>query len=258
MEDKCYFQLCQSDKPLIIARSAHIHTIISANKARQDSKAANLELHLEADEHLIIKCQKDCVSSYTSNMQRVLKRSGDHFKEVSTCKQHHQSQTPTFNFKEHCLFCGETCLVEKDTKNPSRWKPAFLCRTAQRGEHKSFKQSILDICEICLAAVSDLHAADTRHHDSYRKTFMSPRSIASASRSQKSYEFDSAILATIAAMKVDMSRILNSQEIYNIYTKHGGTSLSRRTLLSKLSEVVSKDLLVLTGNGVASLVLFRS
>ena len=79
---------------------------------------------------------------------------------------------------------------------------------------------------------------------------MSPRSIASASRSQESYEFDLAMLATIAAMKVEMARIWSSHEIYNIYTEHGGTSLSRRTLLSKLSEVVGEDLLVLTGNGV--------
>ena len=35
-------------------------------------------------------------------------------------------------------------------------------------------------------------------------------------------------------------------------------SLSRRTLIYKLSEICGKDLLVLSGNGVASLLLFRS
>ena len=176
---------------MIIARSAHIRTIISASKARQDGKAADLELRLEADEQLVIK------SPYTSktNIQRVLKRSGGHAEETSTCKRYRRSQTPTFNFKEHCLFCGEICLVAKDTKTPSRWKPSFLCRTAERGENKSFKQSILDICEIhqdeishkvkmrVQAAVSNLHASDARYHDSCRKTFMSPRSITSASLS---------------------------------------------------------------------------
>ena len=35
-----------------------------------------------------------------------------------------------FNWKEHCLFCGEDCHVLKDPKNPSRWRKVYFCRTS--------------------------------------------------------------------------------------------------------------------------------
>ena len=272
MEEECYFQPCHSSKPLINARSDRIRTIIRASKARQDGKAADLKPRSEAEEQLVIRCHKNCVSSYTSktNVQRVLKQSGGHIDEALASKQRHRSDTPTFNFMEHCLFCGEPCVLNKDSKNPGHWRQAFLCRTAERGEQQTFKQSILDVCNArqdeigrtvkmrVLAAVSDLHAADARYHDDCRKTFMSPRSVASASRPQESNEFDPALSTTIGTMKFDMSRIWNSCEIFDIYVENGGVSLSRRTLISKLVEIIGADLLVLTGNGVASLVLFRS
>ena len=268
MDDECYFQPCHSSKPLINARSDRIRIIIRASKARQDGKAADLESRLEAEEQLVIRCHK----SYTSktNLQRLLKRSEGHTEEAPASKQRRRSDTPKFDFMEHCLFCGEPCDLNKDYKNPGRWRQAFLCRTAERGEQQTFKQSILDVCNAhqdeigqtvkmrVLAGVSDLHAADARYHDDCRKAFMSPRSVASASRPQESDEFDPAISATIATMKFDMSRIWNSCEIFDIYVENGGASLSRRTLTSKLAEIIGADLLVLTGNGVASLVLFRS
>jgi len=51
---------------------------------------------------------------------------------------------------------------------------------------------------------------------------------------------------------------MNSLEIFGLYIDNGGKTLSRRTLIYKLSEICGKDLLVLSGNGVASLLLFRS
>jgi len=51
---------------------------------------------------------------------------------------------------------------------------------------------------------------------------------------------------------------MNSLEIFGLYIDNGGKTLYRRTLIYKLSEICGKDLLVLSGNGVASLLLFRS
>ena len=36
---------------------------------------------------------------------------------------------PDFDFQKHCLFCRETCNVNKDLKHPACWRWAYLCRT---------------------------------------------------------------------------------------------------------------------------------
>ena len=76
-----------------------------------------------------------------------------------------------------CLFCGETCVLDRESKHPDRWRPAYPSRTAERGEQHTFKQTILDVCDApqddigqtvemrVLSAVSDHHAADVRYHD---------------------------------------------------------------------------------------------
>ena len=33
--------------------------------------------------------------------------------------------TPTFVWKQHCVFCGEHCDVHHDKKNPNRWHAAY-------------------------------------------------------------------------------------------------------------------------------------
>ena len=39
------------------------------------------------------------------------------------------------NESGHCIYCGETCAVEKACKNPNRWVPAYLI-SGDRGGHK--------------------------------------------------------------------------------------------------------------------------
>ena len=90
----------------------------------------------------------------------------------------------SLDFKLHCIFCGETCFLKSDPCNPSRWRSAYFCMTASRGIGLSFKDSILETCnrqkdtwasqvEVRLqGAVSDLHVAEARYHNSCRKNFM--------------------------------------------------------------------------------------
>ena len=49
-----------------------------------------------------------------------------------------------------------------------------------------------------------------------------------------------------------------SNEFYDLYQSNGGRDISRRTLVTKLLEYFCSDLLVLSGTGVASLLVFRS
>lgn len=58
-------------------------------------------------------------------------------------------------------------------------------------------------------------------------------------------------------MKADPSHLWNSVELHEHYSSFGGVNLSRRALIIKLEEFFGDELLVLSGKGVANLVVFR-
>jgi len=51
-----------------------------------------------------------------------------------TAKRSRRSECEPFNFRSHCLYCGEICHVEKDRKNPKRWIPAFIVKEVDTNE----------------------------------------------------------------------------------------------------------------------------
>ena len=59
-------------------------------------------------------------------------------------------------------------------------------------------------------------------------------------------------------MKSNPLQLCNYVELQNSYSLFGGYQLSRRSLLCKLSEHFGEDLLVLSGRGVASIIMFRN
>ena len=163
--------------------------------------------------------------------------------------------------------------MDFDLKNPNRWRRVVVCRTADRAGQKTFKQSIIDTCDArqdelshevkrrVLSAVSDLHAADARYHKDCFMKFMSPLSVATAQRktksSQKEVE-DPAFYAVTCKMNEDRGRIWNSVEVHSLYEPKEGMILSRRNLVVKLSQHFGSDLLMLSGRGVANILVFRS
>ena len=106
-------------------------------------------------------------------------------------------------------------------------------------------------------AVSDLHAADAQYHKDCMSTLCGPRNIHSASHQSVQVE-DEAFNRVIHDLNEDRTRIWNSRELHEQYIAHGGESLTRRNLMSKLSEHYGHDILVLSGAGVASILSFRS
>lgn len=278
MEGCCIF--CKEDgrkKELRVAGTDRIQTIIKSSKQRSDHLHEDLETRLLADKHLNVLCHRDCVSTYTSksHIKRHLNKLSlsKSSEEPSAAKHLRRSGSPYFSFRQHCLFCGEECL-DIDPKHPDRWRRVVLCRTAVRGEErKTFKDTLLDVCrsrhddwgrevELRLAGpVSDLHAADARYHADCYKKFCSPRSVKAASAaagSSSQEEVDVAFETTVSAVRAESSRVWNSIELFNLYKTNGGRDITRRTLVSKLLEYFGSDLLVLSGTGVASLLVFRS
>ncbi len=277
---ECFFRPCgedQATKPVTDAGSRRIKSISEASKLHEDGIHISLEQELEANEKLTIKCHRDCVSTYTSkcHIRRQLKRLREEGNMEPTVpdKRCCRSSSPKFNFREHAswIMTRNTLVMDYDQKHPSRWRRVVLCRTADRGGKETFKQVILNVCDLrndewasrvkirIQGAVSDLHAADARYHEDCKSSFMAPRSVRAAASSTKPKETeDKALQSTILQMSNESSQIWNTVAAYDLYLSHGGELLSRRTLLEKLTEHFGPDLLVLSGSGVASLLVFRS
>ena len=69
---------------------------------------------------------------------------------MSRAKLSRRSSIGIFDFKKHCIICGEHCNVIKDRKHLDRWKKnkGFRCRTADREKGKlSFKEKLLQVNE---------------------------------------------------------------------------------------------------------------
>ena len=280
MSSECFFKplswLCKSNdnKTLLNAGHTRIKKIIECSKIRGDSIHEELENTLK-DESYTIKCHKNCVSTYTSksHLKRHAPESGNQSEtEASaTVKRSCRSAVNPFDFTTHCLFCGDPCDSKPDSRHPERSRRVVKCRTAEPGE-KSFKSCVLDACdqrrdvqseEVRLhvqGAVSDLHATDAMYHKICHTRFMAPKSIANASRksSEQPLYVDDAFIEVVTEMQSDQSRMWNTIDIHKLYLSYGGQSLHRRKLISKLSEHFGNDLLVLSGKGISSLLIFRS
>ena len=95
-----------------------------------------LEQLLTEDSNCTVTSHRTRVACYTSpkSMKRILKRKNDvRSEKLEECeveiKHVHRSSTPIFDFRQHCIFCGEWCDVQKDCEHPGRWRKPFLCRT---------------------------------------------------------------------------------------------------------------------------------
>jgi len=109
--DKCCI-ICRSTAP-ILTNSAKISAFRQASDQHGDDLAERL-----ADDATTFWCHKNCITTYCSpdHIQRFLKR----MKEID-CDNPHSYRSSSkllrssiegiFNFREHCLFCGEECKV---------------------------------------------------------------------------------------------------------------------------------------------------
>lgn len=270
----CLLESCMncsdSEALLTVAGPDRLNSIVAASKRRGDGLHASLTPILQGTSRSLF-VHRNCASTYTSktHIQRFFQKQRT-FLEKSDVKGPRRSTKTPFKFKEHCLICGEQCSSEPDSKNPERWRRVVQCRTADRGYNQdSLKDVILKACDArndewaqqvrirVEGAVSDLHAADAQYHKDCMSTFRATRNIHSASHKPLQVE-DEAFNRVIHDLNQDRTRMWNSIELHKQYIAHGGESLTRRNLMSKLSEHSGQDILVLSGTGVASIILFRS
>ena len=87
---------------------------------------------------------------------------------------------------------------------------------------------------------------------------MSPRVIQAATKlASSSKDVDTAFLQVIEEMERDKNRLWNSMDLLDLYTSLGGDKLSRRRLVECVTNHFGMELIKLSGNGYASLLVFR-
>ena len=219
---------------------ARIDSILRASAIYKDDLCGRLNEELEKNKDLVIHYHKKCVSSYATISNT--KWSEQKPRTVEPKKKVRRSLVP-FDFKTQCIYCGGHCEIEKDPKNPSRWKPAYLYRTTKSKTNKPNKEFLLEKCDqrndewgeqvkIRLeGAVSDLYAADTRYHHNCMQRFLAGRcslegEVHLASKSETNG--DAGFKYIIKKLEGDKSKIWNSVELFEEYKTNGGALQTRK------------------------------
>jgi len=117
---------------------SRIQSFQEASKQRGDGLSEKLP---KGEWHFT--CHMNCISTYCSkhHIERHLRKHKSEASSVSPSPKKLRRQC-SFSFLQDCLFCGQECIVNRPSKNPSRWREAYLCRTADDGKTTS-KEAIL-------------------------------------------------------------------------------------------------------------------
>ena len=157
MEGKCYFDWkfkCNHflrSTGLINIKAKQIQNIVRCSQLYQDNIDEKLQPQFDSNLGLILQAHKVCIEKnlHPKEDQKAMKcHAGDADVSISAPKRAKQSEVPKFNFQQHCIYCGEECLVKNDPKNLSRWRPVYICTQFVRiGQKQSLKHEILKKCD---------------------------------------------------------------------------------------------------------------
>ena len=114
---------------LEVITDTRLKTVKEKSKKRKDILHTKLE---KLPSSTVLQTHDASISRYTSDchIEKYLNRKKKEQSEtkwpqtVVTCRS---SGSRSFVWKLHFLFCVELCALEKDSKNPRRWRNAFLC-----------------------------------------------------------------------------------------------------------------------------------
>ena len=281
MADTCIFKRVygkdcedQGQKCITNKGTSRIESIIEASRIYCDGLCDGLKEKYAADKDLTISYHKNCVSRYTSKTNLKHHQTPHRSENDGPAQKRLRHSERLFDFKKNCLYCGELCEVSKDDRNPSRWRPAFMVRsTHSEKSHEPYSDYVLKKCveqadkwadDVKLriqGTIGDLHAAEARYHRDCMCRFFANRNTVNPEVSDtrlKCNIIDKALQDIIKIISIDKDRIWNSIELYQEYTEHFGTILSRRGLITELENYFNGELLVLSSPGIASIITFRS
>lgn len=244
-----------------------IQSIIDASRKYGDNLHIKLQEQLTENPDMTISYHKNCVSRYTSKSNL-----GKH-RQQSTSEEPQRKLRKSslqFNFRQHCLYCGEICDIRKDYRHPDRWRPAYLCRsTKSEKDKRPYKEFLLERCavrndewgnevRIRLEGALDLHAADARYHRDCMCSFMAMRNIQSTGRQQETDVTDPGLDAVFQFMLENKNSHWNTVELYDVYSSFSTIQQSRKTVIEKVKQHFADDVIILSSPGYASIVVFRN
>ena len=277
--DDCVFKdvlsTCNQDTLVSVdITDLRLETIIKSSKTRCDN------LHLSLNRKRQYKAHANCNRTYCSkeHIKRVVskkRKSQDKLSGKDT-KVLRSASKSRFDVTRDCFFCGLFCQLEPDPKNPSRWRIAHKCTTADRGnelhpDNLSFKDVVLQVCDLrgdekadqvrvrLGEVVADLHAAGACWHEDCRDEFMPKRNIQAAKNktNTKKTDPDPALTRLLAYMTSNNVNTWSSKGIHKVYCDDGG-HLSVRFLMKKVKEWFGSDLLILKSNGLCDILMFKA
>ena len=263
MSEECVFRFkygkdCEQNSNGLQQNSKpdRIQFIISASFKYGDNLHTKLEEQLVLNPELKISYHKNCVSRYTSKSN--LPKDTPWIGETEEPPRKLRKSTLQFNFRKHCLYCGKTCSLEKNPKNPARWREAYLCRsTKSKHENQDYKQFLLELYDyrndewagqvrLRIEGTLDLYAADARYHKDYSSLFRSLRNIQSNISQQETDANDPGLDAVFTFMQENKNAIWNTVELYDVYCSSGTRSLSRKIVIEKIKERFGDDVIILS------------
>ena len=114
---KCVHGKCPMKQKLSRSQpdGARLRNIIDASIQYGDSLHVDLQEQLDANENLQMSYHRSCITWYLTHAPE--SETGE---RCSPVKRKRRSPFPLFKFREHCIYCGETCAIDKACKNPNR------------------------------------------------------------------------------------------------------------------------------------------
>ena len=257
------------DPDLSDIRVGGLRTILSSSRKRKDS--LHLSLITPQDDAnprdaTVYKCHKSCKSTYTSDLhiKRLLSTMSEtHQVEPMPLRSRDEAQ---FKWKEQCFLCAEDCFIDKRHKDRRK---VVECHTSDRGSQKTFKEAILNQCDLrndtwsnevrirlsdsrCLY---DLHTADARYHLDCKLRFMTLKK----KKDSPSAERDDEILTKVVEMiKQRSDRMCTSVDLFETCSSLGGSLYSRRQLVKRIMTHSGDELVRLQSRGLADIFIIRS
>ena len=262
-ESRCLIPVCHGGGDWKKITDQGIKTLVSSSKARRDEEfCTKLQGIVDGGgDAACIECHKGCYCSYTSKqkierLHKSLKRNAQGECVVATTRSRAQATgSGLFVYKRDCIFCGNECLPV-DEKHPERWDRVRQCMTKERFDKEgnpiqTMKNAILDAAEqrnddvarrvkLNIGYVVDLPAAECKYHVRCYNSFMK---VPKYTDLPTVVEEESALQKVIECMNRDRSKIWNSIELHSLYCDFGG-KLDRRDMFGKLSDHVSKDVML--------------
>ena len=266
----------------LLPGSSRISTIFKSSEVYGDGLQKEMQNKIDQDPDFIFGYHKQCIDKYRSPKTMtwvVAKKSPPDDNEFQSPTKRTRSNVPGFKFKRDCIYCGGECNITKDERHPDRWRASFLILATKTKDLKAkTKAIILDKCSKyetkgyseeaelirmrVLSALDDLHAADARYHLDCRVRFDSGKLVKQINCSQytdsaNNVKTDDALNKLLDELKSNRRDMWTSISLWDKYVLYGGNMLHHRSnLISALTELCS-DIVVLSANGYAKIVIFK-